>query len=586
MPRRRSLLLLLVLAAGIPRIALASPMTCQLRILRGTAALQQVVLTVLGQCEAKKRKGALPPDTVCRTEPKVAAVLGRAAERLGRTIGKACGGPNHTCGDDDDESLASIGWGIGSCPGLIGSSDPACTTPITSCSDIGTCIECVAFGSAERSLAPVYPASTPAKKVARCSRTIGKETGKLLFTRANIIANCLGDRLLGHHHDDCPNEGSTKLLQQAAARRVAAICKACGGRDHQCDGADDVAPPDLGFADTCPGTSVGCPPHVDSMRKLVECLDCSTTTSSDCADAVAAPAAGTYPDACQACCGPRRIVFTTDQGGTIDLGQPPTIPRLAGGIAIVLDTGPPDADCRHTLTVPADGFSANPFCVGSLTATAQLTATGCATGDGLGVGTFWDGKGTTADPNITKAADTSDGVCAPTGLVCSTAAGGAGADTLGAITTTFGGGTNVPQGLHFQFEMPGVLQIWQAADATCPDHDGTLNPGADTVLAEIHSAFSLTTGTGRARFTDANADGCSIAGSQPNNASIAGRPASGACCEVGRKMILVSAGAVFSGGPPYNDVLFRMTLPGTITACEPLQAPSTCTLPTDVCRGY
>jgi hypothetical protein len=498
----RAVVLLLFLAAVAPR-AHAAPEACARGLVRATLRLEQKVLAALARCAAAKASGRLDAALACAEEARTRRAVEAATAKQARAVAKACGGRDRRCGSPDDEPLASLGWDLDACPAFPAT--PTCAAPIAHCGDVAACIACVAAAAGARTVAPAFPSPTAGADT-RCLRALAKSTSRLLRARARLLAGCRADRDAGRHADPCPNGATLAQLDAARARRSTAVCRACGGADRTCDGTGDVDPATLGFPADCPA-GAACPASVASMTDLLACVDCATDATGDCAGTLAARETATYPDGCRTCCGPRRIVITTDAGASVGLGTIPDILAEIDGIPITLDVGLPDEQCRHPVTIPPDGFPPAVLCVPFTGHTVRVDATGCAGGDGLAVGRLWDGRAAAPDPDVDKAADSSDGVCSPPGLACNKDAGGVGADALGAITTTIGDGMpNVP-GLHVALEMPGTIRAWKPPLANgCPDADGMLDAGVDDGLAEEASSLALTTARGRARFVDRNAD--------------------------------------------------------------------------------
>ena len=71
---------------------------------------------------------------------KASGRIGKAAFKLRRAIGKACGGSDANCGTGtDDDALASVGWDLGTCPNLAGGT---CQNPLVDCGDVADCVQC------------------------------------------------------------------------------------------------------------------------------------------------------------------------------------------------------------------------------------------------------------------------------------------------------------------------------------------------------------------------------------------------------------------------------------------------------------
>jgi hypothetical protein len=296
------------------------------------------------------------------------------------------------------------------------------------------------------------------------------------------------------------------------------------------------------------------------------------------------------------CCGPQRIVLRSSSGTLqVDNLPPFTFPS---GVITTLDTAAATggAACAHDVVVPGGGFSVPNFDIAALNYCSSVTANGCESGTGDGAGRLWDGHGTAgaALTNVSKSADTSDGVCNPAGQPCNTSAGGAGANTLGDIDSTV---TAAPGGgVRSLVDIPVHSLTW--SDSTCSPAvtpgccvSATFDPAdGDLTITEFDFVLSPTTNAATGVFADKNGDGCFRAGSGFDNAApgangpktLTGSPAAGPCCTIGQPTTVVSVGEAFSGAAPLFDLGFKSTIPNTVSACG---APggATCTVTTDPC---
>src|SRR5256885_12736729 len=113
--------------------AAAAPLKCQRTIVGRFAKFVHGRVKLLAKCHEQvvigKRPGPCPD---LSTAAKIAAL----DAKLKRAIDQQCGGDDRTCGTADDDTLASIGWDVGSCPGFEG----GCTAPIADCGDVATCL--------------------------------------------------------------------------------------------------------------------------------------------------------------------------------------------------------------------------------------------------------------------------------------------------------------------------------------------------------------------------------------------------------------------------------------------------------------
>lgn len=292
------------IAAGGTADAAADPvLKCRQAIVRGTAKLAQTRLVSLRKCEDAKRTGKLPAFVVCSDEPGVAAALARATGKLATAIERACGGADKRCGGDDDVTLAAMHW-PSACPELEGS---GCAAPLASCADLPACVACLADAAVSRGVALAYAPFAVVdpktqKAIARCQKVLAAAATALTAARLAADARCLAARLAGKHDQPCPFPGDGKAgpkLAKARAKAEANVCKACGGPDKRCGGADDLAREVIGIAPACPGVGV-CDTRIDGLTDLVACFDCSAAARGDCALAGAAPGVAEYPPACAA----------------------------------------------------------------------------------------------------------------------------------------------------------------------------------------------------------------------------------------------------------------------------------------------
>src|SRR4029450_5484578 len=160
-----------------------------------------------------------------------------------------------------------------------------------------------------------------------------------------------------------------------------------------------------------------------------------------------------------------------------------------------------------------------------------------------------------------------------------------------------------------QLDIPVLSTTWSNQDFDgCPDPDGAFD-GADTLVSQFSFILSPTTGTTTAKFTDLNADSCSLPGGSAGpittrvcsndasrpcsvladcpggtcvNGTLTGIAPLGPCCVVGQQTTMVATGVAFTGAAPLFDLLFANRIPATITQCG-APAADTCTLTTNAC---
>jgi hypothetical protein len=302
----------LVLTAGV---AEADPVKCRSTITKASSKYLQARVKELAKCEDRVVKGSLPPATVCATE--AAVKLAAAGAKLDRDVARACGGGDQVCGGVDDDPLAAIGWDLGTCPDPHGS---GCSNALADCDDVAACLRCSIDAASERARALYFDELIPSadSDLISCQRTIGKATAKFLAARSKALATCWDKVIKGQATAPCPAPGDGKAeakIAKAESKKVAKICKACGGDDRGCDGdvgvfpgtggSDDLTPGAIGFAASCPdvtvpGASGTCGGGIATLADLVTCVDCATAFEVDCADRLAVPWSQLLPAECEA----------------------------------------------------------------------------------------------------------------------------------------------------------------------------------------------------------------------------------------------------------------------------------------------
>ncbi len=307
---------LLMAVALVPATSQAEPGTCRLAITKLAAAYDVARLTALARCEEQVVRGKLPAGTACPSEAKTSAALAKAASKLQVGIGKACGGADGACGGGDDESLAAIGWSIGTCPDFLGN---GCTNAIGDCAGIVACLTCADTVAVATTLALSYdgldlgsPAGSPLE---RCQTVLGREAARYQAAKLKVLAQCWRAVDKGTATAPCPVPGDGKAaakLAKAEAAKIRKICKACGGSDRACDGTvgpiggsggtDDLTPASIGFAATCPAftrpAGPACGDVIGDLADVVTCLDCVADVASECVGTLAVPWGAAYPAAC------------------------------------------------------------------------------------------------------------------------------------------------------------------------------------------------------------------------------------------------------------------------------------------------
>ena len=243
----------------------------------------QAITKALLRCEDARAAGLIAASTDCPNDPATASAILTGRQKLKDKVARRCGGDDRTCGTPDDDALASIGWGsLATCPGFESGS---CNNPIADCGDIGVCRACVDEAAVEQAAALYYDHLATAQfgtgsALNLCQRAIGRETGRFLRTKSKALQKCWDARLKGKHANACPVPGDGKAaarIQQAEDRKVANICRACGGADGCGDGGD-FSPTDIGFAASCPTSR--CPAGPPAARRSPSCRTSSTASTA------------------------------------------------------------------------------------------------------------------------------------------------------------------------------------------------------------------------------------------------------------------------------------------------------------------
>jgi hypothetical protein len=318
---------LLLACSAAPAAAKTDPaLKCKAKIIESAGNFFRKTTNALQKCRNAVLTGALPADTDCETEPKMAAALAGHERSLERTIERNCGGDDNTCNTSDDIPLAAIGWTIGNCPGLPGT---GCTNAINGCADIADCLACIGRGGVDRVIALSYdqlaPTDSTQKAVRKCQVAIGKAAAKFVGLKSKALGTCWSAVNKQKAPGPCPAPGDGKAadaIAAAAARLSSSICKACGGPDKVCGGGDDVTRADIGFPGICPGTAAAarftpCSEVVLGLSNLVSCVECITEFGVDCADRAAVPYLAMYPAACK------------PDPGVLDFTKPPVFGSTA-----------------------------------------------------------------------------------------------------------------------------------------------------------------------------------------------------------------------------------------------------------------
>ncbi len=294
-------LIVLVLLGVSDGTARAEAQRCQREIARAAAKFSQSRIAALQRCEdgvlVGKITGPCPDATA-------SAKIGKAASKVQSAIAKRCGGADGECATTgDNDSLASIGWNLGTCPGIDGGS---CNNPLATCSDVATCVLCIDGVASDAAIDLSYDAlaNTTDQSVRACQRALGREVAKFFRAARKALAKCEDGRFTGATTAPCPDGKTAAAIAKAEAKKVAKICAACGGPSASCGGGDDLSPGTIGFAATCPEVAPpgapACGAAITTLQDIVTCVDCVAEFATDCGDAAAVPGLQSYPTTCAA----------------------------------------------------------------------------------------------------------------------------------------------------------------------------------------------------------------------------------------------------------------------------------------------
>jgi cysteine-rich repeat protein len=280
--------------------ASAEPTNCKREISRAGTKFVRAKMKALQKCEdaivTGKSTGPCP-------DAKASTAIAKATTKLQVAIGKRCGGPDASCATTgDNDSLASIGWNLGSCPNF---ENGGCNGTLTHCGDVATCVACINEAAVDQAIDLYYDAfvASSDKIIDKCQRAIGKETAKFFDASRNARGKCEQLVLLGSISGPCPDANAASKIAKAEAKKVAKICSACGGPDKTCGGPDDLTRSQIGFVASCPavdppGATPACGGTIDDLADIVACVDCVTEFKAECVGSAGAPAAGSYPPEC------------------------------------------------------------------------------------------------------------------------------------------------------------------------------------------------------------------------------------------------------------------------------------------------
>jgi hypothetical protein len=351
----------------------ADPLKCQRSILKDSGKFAQARIKALQKCEDGRLKGKVL--TTCALDQKTQASLQKAEDKMRAAIGKNCGGADKACGGGDDETLASISW-PGVCPDFEGM---GCTNTISDCGGIADCLECINAKAIDQAVSLYYGSLVPNQSgdILKCQQAIGKATAAFFASKTKALDKCWDARYNQKHGNACPAPGDGKAvaaIQKAEDKKVASICKACGGDDKICGGLADATRAQIGFVAHCPAVTIpggsACGGPINNMQDIVDCVDCVTEFKVDCEVPAAIPGFQAYPGECVA---PPAVATPT-----ITATPTPTATRTATITPTPTLTATKTATPTVTPTVTATK-TATPTATKTTTPTPTATATATKT---------------------------------------------------------------------------------------------------------------------------------------------------------------------------------------------------------------
>jgi hypothetical protein len=323
------------------------PIKCQREIAKDFSKYVQAKTKALQKCNEAVAKDKIPgpcPDTPASDK------IAKADSKLRAGIAKKCGGSNKSCLDGDAVPLASIGWPA-ACPNFEGGT---CTNAISNCDDISDCLLCIGEAAVDQAISLYYDDLETGEfgtnsDLNKCQVAIGKNTAKFLQSKNKALQKCEDGILKGTVVGPCPDSLKAEpAITKAESKKIAKICKACGGPDKTCDGVDDFTPAQIGFPANCPSVTIpggaACGGAVTTLQDLVDCVDCVSEFKADCLDPLPVPSVVAYPAECNAggapaCASTPNDTPTPCPTATPGIMCPTQVITDADGPNLELDTG-------------------------------------------------------------------------------------------------------------------------------------------------------------------------------------------------------------------------------------------------------
>ncbi len=402
--------LTVVLMTAAP--AVAEPTACKRAISSSLAKFVQGKTKILRKCNEAVLSGKKPgpcPDAIA------AEKIDRLAGKLRRTVSQRCGGQDRNCGlGGDDDSLASIGWDVGTCPNLETGS---CNNAISDCNDVVDCITCVGDAAVDQAMGLAYgmlAPSAPGSALSKCQAAIGRNLTKYLQLKSQALAKCEDKVVLGSQVGPCPDAAKTApKIDRAFAKVAPAICRACGGGDRACGGADDLSAATIGFPADCPDVTVpggtACGNSITTLQRLGDCVACVVDFKTECLDPLGVPSLKSYPLECSGVIDPTPTPAPPTPTHTTTPSPVPTATATAtptGGATVTATPTSGGPTPTRTATPSPTATSTS----GGATPTSTVTATATA---GVPTATPTPTRTATPTPSPTATPSCGNGVIEP-----------------------------------------------------------------------------------------------------------------------------------------------------------------------------
>lgn len=267
-------------------------------------------------------------------------------------VSRCVGGTNDTglCASDGDCPGAGVCTAQDECPDFYnGNLAASCSAPLTSPSDIGTCLICngsnavlapigIAYG---HTVAPLPSIEAEPKDVLKCQRNVGKSTAKYYDKVRKALAKCK-DATLKAGSGSCPDATANTAIAAALGKYQEKVAKDCVAATYP-NGVDRA---DILEAIAFP---VGVPariPGVDTFNNYRDAISETIEQITQCSSELST---GDLAAGCQPLCGNGKI----DAGETCDDGNQVDGDACPNNCSIVSCTDGGDVSATVTFTPPA-----------------------------------------------------------------------------------------------------------------------------------------------------------------------------------------------------------------------------------------